>query len=124
MSRRIPPSQLDAEEVAQKLFYYMRIQQVDTMWLALDPAGRDASRVVAKLYANPDVNSREDYDRSLAQADASIAALTPPKSPEDRVLRLHVASGALMVYYELKLIHESAGQAKLKSQIIARKSAL
>lgn len=29
-----------------------------------------------------------------------------------------------MVYYELKLIHESAGQAKLKSQIIARKSAL
>ncbi|KAI0732707.1 hypothetical protein C8Q72DRAFT_882063 [Fomitopsis betulina] len=107
------------------------------MWLALDPAGRDA--IVAKLNANPDVDvkpsfsptdlvgpnkSTEDYDRSLAQADASIAALTPPKSPEDRVLRLHVASGALMVYFELKMIHESAGQAKLKSQIIARKSAL
>lgn len=96
MSRRIPPSQLNAEDVAQKLFYYMRIQQVDTMWLALDPAGRDA--IVAKLNANPDVDvkpsfsptdlvgpnkSKEDYDRSLAQADASIAALTPPKSPEE-----------------------------------------
>ncbi|KAI0323295.1 hypothetical protein GY45DRAFT_1439641 [Cubamyces sp. BRFM 1775] len=131
----IPRAQVDVEAMAQQIFLYLRVHGEDTEFLSYDPALRDAK--VAELYANPSCKasfwpddiigedpSPEQVDVYLSQANAAIEALTPPKSIEDRVMRSHLASTALIMYQMYKCSYGLRDHYDLRSQLGERVTVL
>ncbi|KAI9001263.1 hypothetical protein BD414DRAFT_404324 [Trametes punicea] len=128
---KIPRAQVDVEQIAQDFFTYLRVTAEDAEILSHDVARRDA--LIAKLYANPAVKpssmpddmvgvdpSPEQYNDYLKHANAAIARLTPPKSLDDRVLRLHMAAAAMNVFREYKISYALQDHYDLKMKIFRR----
>ncbi|KAI0671283.1 hypothetical protein C8Q78DRAFT_850523 [Trametes maxima] len=133
---KVPREQVDVEALAQELARYNQICAEDTEFLDYDHAARD--RITAELYANPDCKPSafphdtvggddeplEKYDAYLAQVNAAIADLTPPKSLEDRVVRNHLAFAALMVFMRYKVGYALLDHYDLRMKVIRRYSDL
>ncbi|KAI9068894.1 hypothetical protein FKP32DRAFT_1587318 [Trametes sanguinea] len=132
---KLPRNQVNVEALAQRWFYYLRIDAEDTEILSHDPTRRDA--IIAELYSNPEVKPScwpkdivgdmlppEKYDEYLAQADAAIEQLTPPRSLEDRVVRCHLATAALMVFSQYKCYYALADHHDLELKVAQRSSKL
>ncbi|KAI0642820.1 hypothetical protein C8Q79DRAFT_1002663 [Trametes meyenii] len=133
---KVPREQVDVEALAQELARYNQICAEDTEALDYDHAARD--RIMADLYANPDCKPSafphdtvggadeplEKYDAYLAQVNAAIADLTPPKSLEDRVARNHLAFAALMVFIKYKVEYALLDYNDLGTKVMQRFSEL
>ncbi|KAM5539584.1 hypothetical protein V8D89_006693 [Ganoderma adspersum] len=108
---KLPRASVDVEAMAQELARYLQMTAEDAEVLSQDPTRRD--ELIAELYKQPGVKPNSyasqfvplggDPDAHLVPANAEIAKLTPPKSFEDRVHRLHLAFAALMVYNQYKV---------------------
>ncbi|KAJ2986724.1 hypothetical protein NUW54_g9655 [Trametes sanguinea] len=132
---RLPRDQVDVEALTQRWFYYLWIDAEDTEILSHDPTRRDA--IITQLYSNPEVKPScwpqdivgdmlpaEKYDEYLAQADAAIVQLTPPRSLEDRVVRCHLATAALMVFMRYKCTYALDDHYDLKLKVSDRSAKL
>ncbi|KAH9859037.1 hypothetical protein C2E23DRAFT_801048 [Lenzites betulinus] len=131
----VPRDQVDVEALSRQFVKYLQINAIDVQELSEHPQRRDA--IIAELYARPETKPTfwpkdtvgadlppEKYDEYLAQVDAAIEQLTPPNSLEDRVLRSHLASAAVMVVYQYKWSYALRAHPDLQNQVIIRYSAI
>ncbi|KAF8550824.1 hypothetical protein OG21DRAFT_367230 [Imleria badia] len=109
---KIPREAVDVEGFAQECAGYMAYVAEDTEFLSKDPTLRD--KVFAKLFQDKNNKSSDsgleflkqvvDPDTDLDSINADIAALTSPKSFEDRAVRMHLTFAALMIFNQYKLV--------------------
>ncbi|KAI0365028.1 hypothetical protein BV20DRAFT_973730, partial [Pilatotrama ljubarskyi] len=131
----IPRAQIDVEAMAQQFYHYLRIGAEDAEVLSQFPSQRDEK--IAALYASPackpsfwprdmigDDPSPEEVDAFLAQANAQIDQLTPPKDLDERLIRAHVSGAALMMYQQYKWGHGLRAHYDLQRQVFVRYNAL
>ncbi|KAI1791671.1 hypothetical protein LXA43DRAFT_389864 [Ganoderma leucocontextum] len=126
---KVPRRSVNVEALAQQLARYLKVTAEDTQYLSKHATRRD--ELFAELYKHPDVKSSvapqefvqlgSDPDAHLIPANAEIERLTPPKTIEDRVARLHVAAAALMVFNQYKVMYALLDHADLRSQVTRRK---
>ncbi|KAI1791672.1 hypothetical protein LXA43DRAFT_1181574 [Ganoderma leucocontextum] len=81
---KMPRQSVDVEALAQELARYLQMTAEDTEVLSQDPTRRD--ELIGELYKQ-----------------LGIAKLTPRKSFEERVERLHLAFAAMMVFNQYKV---------------------
>ncbi|PIL24421.1 hypothetical protein GSI_14175 [Ganoderma sinense ZZ0214-1] len=115
--------------MAQELARYLQMTAEDTEVLSQDPTRRD--KIIAELYKQPGlkpncyasqfVSPGGDPDAHLVPANDEIAKLTPPKSFEDRVNRLHLAFAAMMVYNQYKVAYALRDLPHLELKVQARR---
>ncbi|KAI0779303.1 hypothetical protein C8Q74DRAFT_1258355 [Fomes fomentarius] len=104
----------------------------DTEFLSYDPTRRD--KLIAELYATEGVRPQQyadqivppggDPDEYLRSANTAIAELTPPKSFEERLVRLHIAFPALQVFNQFKFGYALLDHNDLARQVMRRQTAL
>ncbi|PIL24477.1 hypothetical protein GSI_14231 [Ganoderma sinense ZZ0214-1] len=122
---------VDVESLAQELSRYLKITAEDTEFLSHHASHRD--ELFAELYKQFDVKSGPfsanqfvqvggNPDAHLVPANAEIERLTPPKTLEDRVARLHVASAALVVFNQYKVGYALLDHPDLERQLQQRKT--
>ncbi|PIL24476.1 hypothetical protein GSI_14230 [Ganoderma sinense ZZ0214-1] len=126
---KVPRASVNVEALAQQLAWYFKITAEDTQFLHKHATRRD--ELFAELYSNPDVKPSvaphqfvplgSDPDTHLIPANAEIERLTPPKTIEDRVARVHYAAAALMVFNQYKVNLALLDYADLRLQVIRRK---
>ncbi|PIL24480.1 hypothetical protein GSI_14234 [Ganoderma sinense ZZ0214-1] len=125
---KVPRESVDIEALVQRMAWYFKVAAEDTQFLHKHPARRD--ELFAELYKHPDVKPSvaanqfvplgRDPDTHLIPADAEIERLTPPKTIEDRVARLHIAWAALMVYNKYKVRYPLLNHSDLGLQVDRR----
>ncbi|KAI1791675.1 hypothetical protein LXA43DRAFT_1181577 [Ganoderma leucocontextum] len=108
---KVPRQSVNVEALAQELARYLQMTAEDTEVLSQDPTRRD--NLIWELYKQPGVKPNcyasqfvppgGDPDAHLVPANAEIEKLTPPKSFEERVKRLHLAFAAMMVFNQYKV---------------------
>ncbi|KAI8980191.1 hypothetical protein BD414DRAFT_524006 [Trametes punicea] len=113
---KIPRIQVDVEGLAPEFFKYFRISVEDTELYA-SPAVKPSFLPADMVGENP---TPVQVDQYLAGANAAIARLTPPQSLKQRVLRLHIASAAVLVLGKYKLRYALQDHHGLKSKVVIR----
>ncbi|KAI1791674.1 hypothetical protein LXA43DRAFT_1010028 [Ganoderma leucocontextum] len=126
---KVPKQSVNVEAIAQQFARYLKITAEDTQYLSYHPTRRD--ELVAELYKHPDLKSSVsphqfvqpggDPDAHLIPANAEIERLTPPKTLEERVARLHYAAAALMVFNQYKVIYALSDHHDLETRVTKRK---
>ncbi|KAI0779287.1 hypothetical protein C8Q74DRAFT_1315944 [Fomes fomentarius] len=128
---KLPRESVDVEAIAQEMTRYLKMAAEDTEFLSYDSPRRD--KLIAELYSTEGVmpfqyadqivgdGNPDDY---LRAANAAIAELTPPKSFKDRVLRLHIAFPALLVFNQFKFGYALSDHYDLMMQVMKRKAAI
>ncbi|PIL24474.1 hypothetical protein GSI_14228 [Ganoderma sinense ZZ0214-1] len=126
---KVPRELVDVEAIAQELTRYLKITAEDTQYLSYHATERD--RLIAELYKHPDlkpsvapsqfVQVGQDPSVHLIPVNAEIDRLTPPKTLEERVARLHYAAAALMVFNQFKIVYGIAHHHDLEMQVVRRK---
>ncbi|TCD60870.1 hypothetical protein EIP91_009389 [Steccherinum ochraceum] len=125
---KLSEDSVDVEAIATELARYTKITSEDAEVLSHDPTRRD--KLIAELYRNPAVRPEHQIlqivapggnpDDYLGPANAAIASLTPPKSFEDRITRLHIAWPAATVYFQHKVVFALPGSSKLMDKVMIR----
>ncbi|TBU46769.1 hypothetical protein BD309DRAFT_887877 [Dichomitus squalens] len=110
---KIPRESVDVEALAQQACRYLKIAAEDAEFLSYHATRRD--EIVAELYRQPGIKHDTspgqfvplggDPDVHLIPANVVIEQLTPPKSLEDRVKRLHFAAAAMSVFGQFKITY-------------------
>ncbi|TCD64270.1 hypothetical protein EIP91_004309 [Steccherinum ochraceum] len=126
---KLPKASVNVEAIATQLTRYLQIAAEDTEVLSQDPTRRD--RIMAELYKNPEVKPNpyasqfvqpgSNPDDYLIPANAEIERLTPPKTFEDRIARLHIAWPAMMVFQQYKIGYALRGMPDMLSKVQRRK---
>ncbi|TCD61734.1 hypothetical protein EIP91_008001 [Steccherinum ochraceum] len=125
---KLPKESVDVEAIATELARYLKMSSEDAEVLSQDPTRRD--KLIAELYKHPGVKPSHhasqfvqpggNPDDYLVPANAAIARLTPPKSFEDRIMRLHIVWPASMVFHQYKIVYALLDQPNLLEKVIMR----
>ncbi|TBU35440.1 hypothetical protein BD311DRAFT_679651 [Dichomitus squalens] len=127
---KIPRSLVDVEALAQQASRYLKIAAEDTEFLSHHATRRD--ELIAELYrrpgvkpnANPDlfVPLGGDPDVYFIPANAAIERITPPKTLEERVKRLHLAATAMSIFSRFKITYGLLDHPDLEMQYQRRRT--
>ncbi|TBU52312.1 hypothetical protein BD310DRAFT_940554 [Dichomitus squalens] len=127
---KIPRNLVDVEALAQQASRYLKIAAEDAEFLSYHATRRD--EIVAELYRQPGIKPDTSPDQFVPQggdpdvhlipANAVIEQLTPPKSLEERVKRLHFAAAAMSVFSQFKIAYGLLDHPDLERQYQRRKT--
>ncbi|EJF66301.1 hypothetical protein DICSQDRAFT_152266 [Dichomitus squalens LYAD-421 SS1] len=127
---KIPRNLVDVEALAQQASRYLKIAAEDAEFLSYHATRRD--EIVAELYRQPGIKPNTSPDQFVPQgadpdvhlipADAVIEELTPPKTLEDRVKRLHFAAAAMSVFSRFKITYGLLDHPDLEMQYQRRRT--